>query len=384
MLPIMSGEMDFQDTIKIARVKTFPIRTSGGNSPKMALGIMPTRPALLIKIEDNSGCYGWGEIWANFPPRANTHKANIVEDVIETHLLGFSFSDPREVQELLRNSLSVFFLHIGQSQVFEHILAGIDTAIWDLALRHKGVSFTEFMGLASNRARSYASSINAEDLGRFIPLHAELGHTHFKLKIGFVEHGNARIVENAARLAPDGSSIMVDSNQSWTLGQAKVALRDIEGFEPYFAEEALRADAPLSDGEELADTTAIPLAAGENIYGIEDFLSMTCAGLKVLQPDVAKWGGVSGALDLAQRAPEDVLIWPHFMGTAVGQVAALSISAAIGKSSTCEVDVNDNPLRTDLCGDVIAIKGGHVELPSKPGLVHPPILKNLISFADQI
>ena len=217
-----------------------------------------------------------------------------------------------------------------------------------------------------------------------IPLHAEQGHTHFKLKIGFAEHGNARIVESASRLAPDGSSIMVDSNQSWTLEQAKIALRDIEDFEPYFAEEALRADAPLSDWEELAETTAIPLAAGENVYGIEDFLSMTCAGLKVLQPDVAKWGGVSGALYLAQRAPEDVLIWPHFMGTAVGQVAALSISAAIGKSSTCEVDVNDNPLRTELCGDVIAIKGGHVELPSNPGLVHPPILENLMTFADQI
>jgi len=384
ILPMLSGEMNFQDTIRIAGVKTFPIRTSRGNSPKMALGIMPTRPALLIKIEDNSGCYGWGEIWANFPTRANTHKANIVEDVIETNLLGFSFSDPREVQEALRNSLAIFFLHIGQSQVFEHILAGIDMALWDLTLRHKGVSFTDFMGLPSSWAQSYASSINAEDLGRLIPLHAGMGHTYFKLKIGFVEHGNAHIVENASKLAPDGSSIMVDSNQSWTLEQAKVALRDIEEYEPYFAEEALRADAPLSDWEELAKATIIPLAAGENIYGIEDFLTMTQAGLKVLQPDVAKWGGVSGALDLAQTVPEDVLIWPHFMGTAVGQVAALSISAAVGKSSTCEVDVNDNPLRTELCGDVIAIEGGQVELPSDPGLVHPPTIRMLTTFADQI
>lgn len=34
--------------------------------------------------------------------------------------------------------------------------------------------------------------------------------------------------------------------------------------------------------------------------------------------DVAKWAGVSGALDLAKAAPDDVLIWPHFMGTAAG------------------------------------------------------------------
>ncbi len=348
----------------------------------MALGTMPTRPALLIRIEDSSGCYGWGEIWANFPPRANIHKANIIEDVIEAHLRGFNYSDPQEVQEALRNSLSVFFLHIGQVQVFEHILAGIDTALWDLALRHAGVSFAQFMGLQSTKARSYASSINIENLTHQIPLHAEMGQTYFKLKIGFTEHSNAKIVYKATKLAPNGAGIMVDSNQSWTLEQAKKSLRDIEAFEPFFAEEALRSDAPHSEWEELVLATDIPLAAGENIYGIDEFLAMSRAGLKVLQPDVAKWGGVSGALDLAQSVPDDVLIWPHFMGTAVGQIAALSVSAAIGKSSCCEVDVNENPLRTELCGDVITIEGGKVELPSVPGLVHPPISENLTEFAD--
>ena len=149
----------------------------------------------------------------------------------------------------------------------------------------------------------------------------------------------------------------------------------------YFAEEALRSDSPHSDWEELVVSTDIPLAAGENIYGIEDFLAMTRAGLKVLQPDVAKWGGVSGALDLAETTPDDVLIWPHFMGTAVGQVAALSVSAVIGKSSYCEVDVNENLLRSELCGDVINIEDGRVELPSVPGLVHPPSLDKLTFFA---
>ncbi len=379
---MLRHEMNFQDTIKIARIKAFPIRASGTYSPKMALGTMPTRPALLVKIEDSSGCYGWGEIWANFPPRANTHKANIIEDVIETHLRGFSFSEPHEVQEVLRKTLSLYFLHIGQSQVFEHILAGIDTALWDIALRHEGVSFAQFMGLQSTKARSYASSINAEDLEQLIPFHTELGQTYFKLKIGFAEHGNAKIVENAAKLIPAGSRIMVDSNQTWTLEQAKVALRDIEAYEPYFAEEALRSDSPHSDWEELVASTDIPLAAGENIYGIEDFLALTRAGIKVLQPDVAKWGGVSGALDLAKNMPEDVLIWPHFMGTAVGQVAALSVSAAIGKSSYCEVDVNENLLRSELCGDVINIEDGRVELPSVPGLVHPPSLNRLTDFTD--
>ncbi|MEM6986637.1 MAG: enolase C-terminal domain-like protein, partial [Pseudomonadota bacterium] len=200
--------------------------------------------------------------------------------------------------------------------------------------------------------------------------------------VGFAEHGNRDIVQRAAALCPDSARVMVDSNESWSLEQAKTALHAIEDLAPYFAEEALRADAPLADWEALAKSTDIPLAGGENIYGIDDFLTMTRAGLRVLQPDVAKWGGVSGALDLASAVPDHVLIWPHFMGTAVGQLAALSVSAALGDASCCEVDVNDNALRTTLCGDAINITAGRVGLPAVPGLVIPPMPDCLDAFAN--
>ena len=349
----------------------------------MALGTMPTRPALLLRIVDTSGCFGWGEVWANFPPRANIHKAHLIEDVIADQLKNLVFCDPREVQEMLRARLWRFFLHIGQTQVFEHLLAGLDTALWDLCLRNAGLSFPRFMGLDVPVARSYATSINAEDLERLIPFHARLGQRYFKLKIGFAGHGNTQIVERAAAICPDGACIMVDSNQAWTLGEAKAALHAIEPYEPCFAEEPLQADAPPGEWEELAKSTRIPLAGGENIYGIADFLVMTRAGMQVLQPDVAKWGGVSGALDLAGAAPDGVMIWPHFMGSAVGQIAALCVSAACGHKSVCEIDVNANALRTGLCGDVITIRDGCVALPVDPGLVHPPKAGSLRLFADE-
>ncbi len=375
--------MQFNRAIKLNKIEVFPIRAHGGVSPKMALGSMPTRPALLVRIEDSAGCYGWGEVWANFPARANIHKAHIIQDVVADHLKDFTFNDPREVQDALRHKLSVFFLHVGQVQVFEHILAGIDTALWDLALRSAGVSFADFMGLPHASAQSYATSINACDLERLIPEHAELGQTYFKLKIGFEEHGNSEIVARAAQLAADGARIMVDSNQSWTLDQAIETLQQIEDYAPYFAEESLRADAPKAEWEALAKTTVIPLAGGENIYGIDEFMAMTNVGMRVLQPDVAKWGGVSGALDLAKAVPDDVLIWPHFMGAAIGQMASLAISAAVGDASFCEIDVNDNALRTDLCGDVVVIKNGRVRLPSEAGLVVPPKPAALKEFAEQ-
>lgn len=375
--------MQFTRPITLGSIEAVPIRAKGGVSPKMALGTMSTRPALLVRVEDTAGCFGWGEIWANFPPRANLHKAHIIEDVIASHLAGLTFCDPREAGEALRAKLSVFFLHVGQCAVFEHILAGLDTALWDLALRSADHSFADFMGLNTSRARSYATSINAEDLERLIPHHAKLGQSHFKLKIGFADHGNTRIVEQAVALCPQSARIMVDSNQSWSLSGAKSFLQTIEAYAPYFAEEPLRADAPDADWEALAKSTDIPLAGGENIYGIDNFLRKASLGLQFLQPDVAKWGGMSGALDLAKQVPDGVSIWPHFMGTSVGQVAALSVSAAIGDTSSCEVDVNENALRTELSGDVLAIENGLISLPAGPGLVVPPTREALAAFSEK-
>ena len=144
------------------------------------------------------------------------------------------------------------------------------------------------------------------------------------------------------------------------------------------------ANAPLTDWEDLAKHTNIPRAGGENIYGIDQFLSMADAGLKVLQPDVAKWGGVTGALNLAAALPSDTRLWPHFMGTAVGQMAALSITAAIGGDSVCEVDVNSNHLRTDLCGNVMEIHNGHIDLADNTGLVCEPEDDRLRKFTDYL
>jgi L-alanine-DL-glutamate epimerase-like enolase superfamily enzyme len=173
---------------------------------------------------------------------------------------------------------------------------------------------------------------------------------------------------------------MIDSNQSWSFEQAKQSLQLLQQYSPLFAEEPLAADAPLDQWEQLAKASSIPIAGGENIYGVDQFIRMADAGMSVLQPDVAKWGGVTGALALAKAKPEDVKLWPHFMGTALGQMASLAITAIVGKGSVCEMDVNKNPLRTELCGDVMNINEGRVKLHAGAGLVTEPTSHSLAKF----
>ena len=372
--------MNFKNDITLSSVALYPLNAAGGVSPNMALGQMPIRPALLLKIVDKDGCFGWGEIWSNFPPRANLHKAHLMEDVVNRHLVGACFTAPIELTDNLREKLSTYFLHIGQSQVFEHILAGIDTAAWDLCLRKANQNFAQFMDVTP-KAQCYASSLNPGDLADRLMKHADLGQTEFKLKIGFETADDINFVANAAHNLPENSRLMIDSNQSWDVASAARVLQRLEEFDLLFAEEPIRADYSVKDWETLAKQTNIALAAGENIYGIETFLEMAEAGITYLQPDVAKWGGVSGALALADRMPDGCVLWPHFMGSAVGQQAGLAISAAIGAASKCEMDVNENALRSDLCADALTIEHGCVSLSDAAGLLTPPSEEVLSLFS---
>ncbi|MCY4488329.1 MAG: mandelate racemase/muconate lactonizing enzyme family protein [Deltaproteobacteria bacterium] len=374
--------MNFKHSVTVESVDAYPIRAAGGVSPNMALGVMSTRPALLVRVRDDHGCVGWGEVWANFPPRANIHKAQVIEDVIAPRLRGVAFSEPVEIDAFLRRALSTYFLHVGQKRVFEHILAGMDVALWDLVLRSAGRTFAAHSGLAEASAPTYASSINPPDLERLMQHHAERGQSQFKLKLGFDDTADRAFVRKAAAIRPPGTHIMIDSNQTWDVSRAEAMLGSLEEFEPLFAEEPIPADAGCADWERLAQSTSIPLAGGENLYGVDEFLRMADAGLRFVQPDVAKWGGVSGALALARALPPGVALWPHFMGTSVGQVAALSVAAAVGATATCEMDVNANPLRTDLCGDILGIRDGRVALPDAPGLVVPPVRARLEEFRE--
>ena len=308
-----SRPINFRHDISLSSIELFPLKSNGGVSPNMTLGQMHVRPALLVKLIDSDGCFGWGEIWANFPPRANIQKAFLVEDVVADHLTGVKFAWPIELTDFLRSKFSVYFLHIGQLQLFEHILAGLDTAAWDLCLRSSGQSFASFMGIEPY-AQCYASSLNPGDLAKRFTDHTAMGQSEFKLKVGFDAVADEAFVAEAFRLRPGGSRLMIDSNQSWDLDFATDFLKRLEPLNLLFAEEPIRADLPPREWEALANGTRIPLAGGENLYGTKQFVTMANAGVKVLQPDVAKWGGVTGALNLADKTTRGLCALAAFHG----------------------------------------------------------------------
>ena len=135
-------------------------------------------------------------------------------------------------------------------------------------------------------------------------------------------------------------------------------------------EEPLAADTPLADWQHLQRQTGIPLAAGENLQGDAAFAAAIDSGaFAVVQPDLAKWGGISGTWPVIQRIRAAGLRYgPHYLGAGVGLMASAQVLAAAGGDGLLEVDANPNPLRSALAPALGRVVDGHITLPQAPGL----------------
>jgi L-alanine-DL-glutamate epimerase-like enolase superfamily enzyme len=150
----------------------------------------------------------------------------------------------------------------------------------------------------------------------------------------------------------------------------------LNDFELAWLEEPLRADRPWSEWIALRDTCRAPLAAGENIAGEPAFDALSAAGaVTVVQPDIAKWGGISGCLPVIRRIHDAGLRHcPHYLGAGIGLLHSAHLLASTGGDGLLEVDSNDNPLRTLLCGGLSRVDEGSARLGEKPGIGIEPDL----------
>jgi L-alanine-DL-glutamate epimerase-like enolase superfamily enzyme len=340
-----------------------------------SFGSMRDRPAVFVRVEDGDGESGGGEVWCNFPSVGAEHRTRLINEMLAPMLVGRAVTHPSEVFEHLDAATSVLALQSGEPGPFAQTIAGIDVALWDLFAKRAKAPLWRMLGGTSSRMRVYASGINPTGSVAQAEAAMRRGHRAFKLKIGFDSDNDRANLHDLRQLAGAGF-LAADVNQGWGIEAALQLAPPLEQFNLAWLEEPLRADRPWSEWRRLQQRLTIPLAGGENIAGRENFAAALKEGvLTVVQPDAAKWGGITGCLAVAR----DVLAskrqyCPHTLGGGIGLLASAHLLAASGGGGLLEVDSNHNPLREDFCGAAADIRNGEIELPETPGLGIEPDL----------
>jgi len=237
------------------------------------------------------------------------------------------------------------------------------------AKRH-GQSLSQFLtGSTASKIPAYASTPNVEDLERSIDGLIREGHKAVKLKIGFQPEKDLNLIKDFSKIANGQLDLFLDANQNWTARDAISMMEKIANFQVGFIEEPLHAEAPFEDWAQLARTTSVPVAVGENIPTKQKFKKfITHAEVEILQPDVAKYGGVSGVISVGEIAlKHNKRCFMHFMGTGIGLAVSLHCLASINDGGLIELDANPNPLRTSLGELDLKVTNGFLSVPAGHG-----------------
>src|SRR5277367_3963442 len=204
---------------KIRGLQAFCYRYPLATPIVTSFGRMKDRAAVFVRVEDEDGEHGWGEVWCNFPSVGAEHRTRLINEMLAPMLSGHAAVHPAEVFHHLSAATSVEALQCGEQGSFAQAIAGVDIAVWDLFARRERTPLWRMLGGSSPRMRVYASGINPDGCVATAEAAMRRGHRAFRLKIGFGAERDRGNLSELRRLV-GGRSLAVDVNQGWSIAQA--------------------------------------------------------------------------------------------------------------------------------------------------------------------
>ena len=349
--------------MKITAVETYWTRIpfDMGGKPASVGGLgWQSMNTVWLRIVTDQGLEGWGEGFGHASAAATK---TVMDGQLAPALIG---QDARDIAGL-RARLSKAFHGFGRNGPHVFALSALDIALWDIAGKAAGLPLWRLLGATPvTQLTSYASLLRYGEASQVAAAcERAVARGYRDIKLHEITVPEVRAARQA--IGPD-ARLMVDTNCPWTVWQAIDMARRMRELDLTWLEEPVM---PPGDHAGLARVRregGVPIAAGENAAGLNDFLDQFNAGaIDVAQPSVIKIGGPSAMLEIAALAKAfGVRVVPHNAYFGPGFLASLHVNATIAPDEPFErlfIDLEASPLH-----DFVVAKDGKVTVPDKPGL----------------
>lgn len=330
---------------------------------------------MVIKVLTDAGITGIGEAHTNpLVSKAilEAPMCSVSSSGLKRLLIG---EDPRDINRLTDKMVKKSVTP-GRRGAFMHVISGIEIALWDILGKATGQPVYRLLG----GARRTSTPVYASDLAPETPAGAvKLAEKHVKsgyqaVKLGWGGLGgsvkdDAALVGRVRKAVGPSIDLMLDMGFPVPLDDAIRLGRMLAEHDVFFLEEPL-APEDLHGWAKLTAASPTPIATGEKETGLHPYLNlMEHGGLRIIQPDVARVGGIGETLRIATNAEaRGVRVIPHCWSTDILVAATLHVIAVLKDCPYLEFNVMDNPLRTQLMKEPIRPVKGIVRVPDKPGL----------------
>lgn len=350
-----------------------------------------SQDAVVVRITSDEGVTGLGE--------ADSSPA-VVKAVIEASgshriaaglrevLLG---TDPLDVDarcaELFERTL-----YLGSSGIVMHAISAIEMALWDLRGKVEGKPVWQLLSPERTEPvgpRAYGTVLAPRDRAGLQELRANAerqGLVGVKIAWGGgdpVPGGDeAAYVREARAVLGDRLDLRVDLSCSWTEADLERPLDHYVECDVQWIEEPFH-PTRLDLYRALCARSPVPVAAGENESTHAGFAALADAGVGVLQPDIARCGGLRAAQRVRRLADDHgITCVPHVWSTGVNIAAAVHWATAVG-APLVERSLGTSPLTAGLVTGAPRLVDGRYEVPTAPGLGIELDEDQVVRFTDK-
>ena len=328
-----------------------------------SFGTETVREVIVVRVRTADGD-GWGEIVTQQSPLYSSEYTQGAWDVAQRFLAPALLDAAAHAlaPEEVAGVLEPFVGH-------RMVKAGLELAVLDAALRAESRALGEYLGAVVDRIPSGVSvGIQRDPLALVDAVGGYLDEGYVRIKIK-IKPGRDIADTAAVRDAFGPIALQVDANSAYTLADADT-LAELDRFDLLLIEQPLQED-DIVDHAHLAARLRTPICLDESIVSAKaarDALALRAAA--IINIKAGRVGGYLEAVrihDLCREA--GIPVWcGGMLETGIGRAANAALAALPGFTLTGDVSASDRFYSRDIVRDPIVLDGGHVRVPTGPGI----------------
>jgi L-alanine-DL-glutamate epimerase-like enolase superfamily enzyme len=335
---------------------------------------IPAQRSAFVRVHTDDGHWGIGEA---SPMQGGLASLGIIAHDLTPALIG---QDPLD-HAVLQDRMLHRFIKLGPEGALTGALAAIDIALWDLKGKALGQPIYKLLGGAWRTELPFYASIGGngdralDDVIRIVeqrlkdrPAAVKIRFDNDRTRLDSDIPGDIAKARAVRRLVGDGFPLAFDANNGYSVGGAIRVGRALEDLGYWWFEEPVQ-HYHLGAMGEVARRLDITVSAGEQTYTLSGLADLIAAGVRMVQPDIVKMGGVTGlARCVALAQAHGVELVPHQTQPTIGHTANLHVVASqLHATKPCELNDPSSRMHAVFENPPVPIEG-LFRLTPEPGL----------------
>lgn len=314
--------------MNIKSIEVFQLTMGDGS------GWMPK--SAFVRIETEDGTFGLGEV---SPMQGGYASLVVIDRDMAPFLVGRDVFD----HAVLLDTLLHKCIKLGPDGIVTGALAAIDIALWDIRGKLLGQPVYKLLGGAWTKQLPCYSSVGGnaartvDEVVRAVaarvekenPAAVKIRWDGDRTRQDVDLKGDIEKARAVRKLLGDDFVIGFDANNGYSVGGAMRVGRALEDLGYDWFEEPVQHYNLKAMGE-VAQRLDITVSAGEQTYTLQSLKDLIEVGVRMVQPDIVKMGGITGMMQCAALArAHGVELVPHQTQPTVAHLANIHVLSTL-------------------------------------------------------